>query len=195
MSEVYKGVNAIAASDEKEWREWLRKNHTTEKSVWLIIFHKDAAVRSVYYPQAVDQALCFGWVDSKPAKRDQDSYYVYFSRRNPRSNWSKVNKEKVLQLMEKGLMEKAGVDMVETAKTSGTWDALNEVEAGVLPEYMQSLLEQTEPALRHWNNFPPSVRRGILEWICNARKDSTREDRIKKTVEMARKNKRILFDK
>jgi len=128
MLEIKDGIQTFYAKSRKAWREWLEQNHNTEKSVWLIIYKKETKIPSVYYPEAVDEALCFGWIDSKPNKRDDQSYYQFFAKRNPKSNWSKVNKEKVSMLMEKDLMKPAGLEMIKLAKSNGKWDALNSVE-------------------------------------------------------------------
>jgi len=181
-------VKAISAKNAIEWRNWLKNNHNKEKSVWLIIYKKESATPSVYYDEAVDEALCFGWIDSKPNKRDEESYYQFFAQRNPKSNWSKVNKEKVVKLIEEGKMEVAGMDMVNHAKQSGTWDALNEVENLVIPEDLEKELSIHQHAKINFENFPPSIRRGILEWIFNAKRDDTREKRIRETAELAEKN-------
>lgn len=182
------GVPAIHCKNRKAWRKWLEKNHVTEKSVWLIIYKKESGTNSVYYPEAVDEALCFGWVDSKVNKRDDQSYYQYFAQRNPRSNWSKLNKEKVEKLLAQGLMEPAGLAMIELAKKTGTWTALDEVEKQLVPADMQLLLDQQPVAQANWNLFPKSVKRGILEWILNAKKPETRKLRIEETVRLAAKN-------
>ena len=94
--ELHNNIKTFHAKTRKNWRKWLEKNHESEKSVWLIIYKKESETPSIYYPEAVDEALCFGWIDSKPNKRDEHSYYQFFSKRNPKSNWSKVNKEKIL---------------------------------------------------------------------------------------------------
>lgn len=133
--------NSFHATDRAAWREWLAQNHAMEQSVWLIIYKKDSRISSVYYPEAVDEALCFGWVDSKPNKRDDKSYYQFFSARNPKSNWSRVNKEKIVRLQARGLMASAGEEMVALAKASGTWDALNDVENLIVPDDLQQALE------------------------------------------------------
>jgi uncharacterized protein YdeI (YjbR/CyaY-like superfamily) len=182
------GVLAIQCKNRKAWRNWLEKNHATEKSVWLIIYKKESGTSSVYYPEAVDEALCFGWVDSKVNKRDDYSYYQYFAKRNARSNWSRVNKEKVERLLQQGLMAPAGLAMIELAKQSGTWSALDEVEQSVVPADMQALLDKQPQAQANWNHFPKSVKRGILEWILNAKKPETRKLRIEETVRLAAQN-------
>lgn len=186
--EIYKGIQTFHARTRNEWRKWLEKNHQSEKSVWLIIYKKDSDIPSVYYPEAVDEALCFGWVDSKPNKREENIYYQFFSKRNPKSNWSKVNKEKVAKLIKQGLMQSAGIEMIEIAKQNGTWTALDEVENLTIPDDLQELFSKNKTAFENWENFPPSSKRGILEWILNAKKPETRQKRIKETVSLAEKD-------
>jgi uncharacterized protein YdeI (YjbR/CyaY-like superfamily) len=94
MTEIKDGIKTYYAKDSKAWRKWLEKNHASEECVWLIIYKKESGIATVYYPEAVDEALCFGWIDSKPNKRDEESYYQFFAKRNPKSAWSKVNKAK-----------------------------------------------------------------------------------------------------
>jgi len=186
--EIYNGIQTFYAKTRKEWRKWLEKNHQSEKSVWLIIYKKESDTPSVYYPEAVDEALCFGWIDSKPNKRDEDSYYQFFAKRNPKSNWSKVNKEKVAKLLEKGLMHSSGLEMIEIAKQNGTWTALDEVENINIPDDLQKLFSKNKTAFENWENFPRSSKRGILEWILNAKKPETRQKRIEETISLAEKN-------
>ncbi|HMN90158.1 MAG TPA: YdeI/OmpD-associated family protein [Saprospiraceae bacterium] len=186
--EMYNGIKTFHAKTRKEWRKWLEKNHQSEKSVWLIIYKKESETPSVFYPEAVDEALCFGWIDSKPNKRDEHSYYQFFAKRNPKSNWSKVNKEKVIKLIEQELMRPAGFEMIEIAKQNGAWTALDEVENITIPEDLQKLFLKNQMAFENWENFPRSSKRGILEWILNAKKPDTRQKRIKETVALAEKN-------
>ncbi len=179
------GVPTFHAKNGAAWRKWLEENHAQTSSVWLIIYRKGSAIPSVYYDEAVDEALCFGWVDSKPNKRDDESYYQFFSRRNPKSNWSRVNKNKVAKLIAENRMAPAGLKMVETAQQSGTWTALDEVENLVVPPDLQKAFDENSAAFDHWNAFPPSARRGILEWIFNAKRPETRAKRIAQTATMA----------
>ena len=168
--EIYKNINTYHAKTRKDWRNWLLKNHQLQKSVWLIIYKKESKTPSVYYPEAVDEALCFGWIDSLPNKRDENSYYQFFSKRNAKSNWSKVNKEKVAKLTAQGLMQPAGEAMIAIAKENGTWTALDEIENIILPDDLKALFEQNKTAYAHWEQFSRSSKRGILEWILNAKK-------------------------
>ncbi|MEL6672375.1 MAG: YdeI/OmpD-associated family protein [Bacteroidota bacterium] len=182
------GVRIVEAESPKAWRKWLAANHDSVASVWLVIYKKESGISSVYYPEAVDEALCFGWIDSKPNKRDAQSFFQYFSQRNPKSNWSKVNKEKIQRLLEAGKMAPAGLAMIEHAKQSGTWTALDEVEQLIIPPDLGEALDQYADARRYFEAFPPSTRRGILEWIFNAKRPPTRAKRIAETARLAQDN-------
>ena len=182
------GVNTFYAKDQNSWREWLEENHQTEKSVWLIIYHKDSITPSIYYDAAVDEALCFGWIDSKPNKRNQESFFQFFSKRNPKSNWSRKNKQKIERLLKAGKMHQSGLAMIEHAKKTGTWNALDDVENLIIPNDLQKVFDQNPEAFQNYQNFPPSVKRGILEWILNAKKPETRQKRIQETVSKAAQN-------
>lgn len=186
--ELKDGVKTFHAQSRQEWRDWLEENHQSEKSVWLIIYKKDSKVPSVYYPEAVDEALCFGWIDSKANKRDDRSYYQFFSQRNPKSNWSKVNKEKVEKLVAQNLMAPAGLAAIAIAKHNGAWTALDEVENISIPDDLQKEFDRNKTAWENWEKFPRSAKRGILEWILNAKKLETRQKRISETVRLAGEN-------
>jgi uncharacterized protein YdeI (YjbR/CyaY-like superfamily) len=186
--ELKDGIKTFYAKSQEEWRTWLDKNHQLEKSVWLIIYKKESGTPSVYYNAAVDEAICFGWIDSKPNKRDDESYFQFFAKRNPKSNWSKVNKEKVAKLLEKGLIAPAGLEAIETAKQNGTWTALDKVEEMAIPEDLQKAFDENKKAFAYFDKFPRSSKRNILEWIMNAKLPQTRQNRILETVELAAKN-------
>jgi len=182
------GVNTCYARDRREWREWLTQHHASEKSVWLIIYRKESGIPSVYYDEALDEVLCFGWIDSKSNKRDGESFFLFFARRNPKSNWSRVNKEKVEQLLKEGRMAPAGLATIEAAKRSGAWNALDDVENLVQPPDLRATLAANPTAQQYFEAFPRSVKRGILEWLLNAKKPETRQKRIGETVRLAAQN-------
>lgn len=185
---MHKGVKTFYAANVQEWRNWLKINHTSENGVWLIIYKKSSNTPSAYYKEAVDEALCFGWIDSKPNKRDEESFFQYFSKRNPKSNWSKVNKEKIQRLRKEGRLAPAGEEMVNIAQKTGTWDALNDVENGVIPKDLMVAFSSYEHAKSNFEAFPPSTKRGILEWIFNAKRPATRQKRIEETAHLANQN-------
>ncbi len=186
--EIYAGIKTFYAKNRKTWRSWLEKNNDKEKSVWLIIYRKDTAKKSVNYAEAVEEALCFGWIDSKANKRDEESFYQFFTRRNLKSNWSRVNKERVAKLIDDRLMTSRGLETIELAKRSGTWTALDKIENLELPIDLKKALKQNAEAAKYFDAFPRSVKKGILEWIQNAKKEETREKRIKETVSLALNN-------
>jgi hypothetical protein len=160
--------------------------------LWLIIYKKDSEIPSITYDQAVDEALCFGWVDSSINKRDDESFYQYFAKRNPKSNWSRVNKLKIEKLISEGLMTVSGLKMVELAQKNGTWTALDEVENLISPPDLREAFVQNPLAQEYFSLFPRSVKRGILEWLTNAKQLETRTKRINEIVSKAERNERAL---
>ncbi len=185
------GFPAYYAPSAADWRAYLAKQYDKLANTWLLLFKKDSGTPSLTYEEARDEALCFGWIDAKPNKRDADSYYLFFAKRNPKSNWSRVNKERITALAAAGKLAPPGIAMVEEAKRRGTWDALNDVDNLVVPADLETEFNRVGGAAQsNWDNFPPSTRRGILEWIFNGKRVSTRAARIKQTVEMAAKNER-----
>lgn len=181
---------SIEAPTRADWRQWLADNHATETSVWLKIYRKNGATPSVTYDEAVDEALCFGWIDSLNKKGDGQYYLQFFSRRNPRSNWSRVNKDKVEKLTAAGLMTDAGQALIDLAKQTGTWNALDEVENGIAPPDLQESLATNPVAKSYFDAFPRSAKRGILEWLLNAKTPATRAKRTTEIVTLAERNER-----
>lgn len=173
-----------------EWRAWLEQNHTRASGVWLITYKKAAGQPRVEYDDAVEEALCFGWIDSKPNKLDHERSMLWFAPRKPGTGWSRPNKERVERMLAAGLMAPAGLAKVEAAQRDGSWSALDAIEALEIPPDLESALEANPPARQHWDAFPRSVKRGILEWIANARRPETRAKRVAETAELAAQNKR-----
>jgi len=184
------GFPTYQATSAADWRAYLASHHDKLANTWLIIYKKGSDVASLTYEEARDEALCYGWVDSKPNKRDTESYYLFFAKRNAKSNWSRVNKKRIAALEKAGKLALPGREMVAEAKRRGTWDALNEVEDLIVPEDLAIEFNKYNKARSYWDNFPPSVRRGILEWIFNAKRAPTRSKRIAETAEMASRNQR-----
>lgn len=184
------GVAMFYAPDRAVWRQWLAAHHRTESAVWLVYYKPASGKPRVSYDDAVDEALCFGWIDSKPNKLDEHRSLRFFAPRHPRSNWSKLNKERVVRLTQEGRMTEAGRAAVAVAKENGTWDALNEVEALVVSDDLQEALRRVPQAEAHFEAFPPSSKKNILDWIHNAKRAETRQKRIEETAQMAEENLR-----
>ena len=173
-----------------EWRAWLSANHTRTEGVWLVTFKKATGKPRVEYDEAVEEALCFGWIDSKPNKLDAERSLLWFAPRKAGTGWSKPNKERVERLIAEGVMTPAGLAKIEAAKADGSWTALDAVEALELPPDLRAALQSNPPAATYWEAFPRSIKRGILEWILNAKSPQTRARRIQETAELAAENRR-----
>jgi uncharacterized protein YdeI (YjbR/CyaY-like superfamily) len=139
-----------------------------------------------------EECLCFGWIDSKPGRVDDEHTALLCTPRKPGSSWSQVNKERFAVLHEQGLVAPAGEQVAQAAQADGSWDRLALVDALEEPPDLTKALDSDTRARAHWDAFPPSARRGILEWILNAKRASTREGRIEETVTKAARNERAL---
>jgi uncharacterized protein YdeI (YjbR/CyaY-like superfamily) len=173
-----------------EWRAWLAANHTRSEGVWLITYKKATGRPRVEYDEAVEEALCYGWIDSKPNRLDDERSLLWFAPRQPGTGWSRANKGRVERMIAAGLIAPAGLAKIEAAKADGSWYALDAVEALEIPADLDQALVANAAARGCWDAFPRSVKRGILEWIANARRPQTRSRRVKETVEMAAENRR-----
>lgn len=178
------------AKDRQAWRKWLQVNHNTEQSIWLVLHKKNSKTPSVSYAEAVEEALCFGWIDSVPNKRDADHFVLYFAARKPKSIWSKINKERIAQMMKQGLMEPEGIRKIEAAKKDGSWSTLDAVDALVMPAELRKALAKNKKALKHFEAFPPSIKKQLYFWVSSAKREETRSHRIHETVSLAAKNVR-----
>jgi len=186
--EMINSVPTFYARTIHEWRIWLQENGQSEKSVWLIVYHKKSKTPSVHFHDAIEHALCFGWVDSKAIKRDHESFYLSFSPRNPKSTWGKINRERAEKMIKMGLMTPSGQTLIDLAKKMGTWEAFADAQNLVMPNDLQTLFDNNEAAFKNFQTFPPSSKRTILEWIAKAKKPETRQQRIVQTVDLASNN-------
>ncbi len=180
----------LYAQDRAAWRKWLKANHKKEKSIWLILYKKNRKTPSVSYAEAVEEGLCFGWIDSKPNKRDAESFLLFFASRKSGSVWSKINKERIARMTLQGLMMPEGLRKIEEAKKDGSWTFLDAIEELKMPESLKKAFSKNKKALKYFEAFPPGVRKGIFHWIISAKRDETRNIRIEETVSLAAKNVR-----
>jgi uncharacterized protein YdeI (YjbR/CyaY-like superfamily) len=180
------------ASNRAEWRAWLEKNHALASGVWLVYYKKHTGKASISYNEAVEEALCFGWIDSRPNTLDQDRYMQLFSPRKARSPWSKLNKQRVENLIEQGLMTPAGFKVVEASKQDGSWNSYDAIEELVLPPDFQQALAGNEEARKNFAAFSNSSKKQLLWHIESAKRPETRSKRIEKIVLAAQQNKNPL---
>jgi uncharacterized protein YdeI (YjbR/CyaY-like superfamily) len=173
-----------------EWRQWLAANHSQIMGVWLVSYKKGTGKPRVEYDEAVEEALCFGWVDSKPNKLDAERSLLWFAPRKTGTGWSRPNKLRIERLTRAGLMAGAGLAKIEQAKLDGSWAKLDAVEDLEIPEDLGQSLALHPPAAANFEAFPRSAKRGILEWIANAKTKETRARRVEETAHLAAKNER-----
>ena len=177
-----------------QWRKWLKKNHFTYPGIWLIYYKKESGKRKFGYADAVEEALCFGWIDSLPRKIDEQRSSLKFTPRKPKSIWSKLNKQRIEKLIEQKLMTPAGMRKIEEAKKNGSWDALNSsdlhAENNSIPDDLRKALNKTKKALKNFLAFPSGYRKRFLFWIDSAKTPATKAARIKQTFLMAAANKK-----
>jgi uncharacterized protein YdeI (YjbR/CyaY-like superfamily) len=168
-----------------EWRTWLRENGTTEKIAWLLFYKKETGKSGISYSDALDEALCLGWVDSLVKKIDEERYVRKFTPRNDNSVWSEVNKKHIARLIKEGRMQPEGTAKVEAAKQSGEWDKNNSPLLSVtFPPELQAVLDRHPGAKAHFERMPPSHRRNYVGWITSAKKPETQMRRLDEAIRL-----------
>jgi uncharacterized protein YdeI (YjbR/CyaY-like superfamily) len=191
MAESYlSSLEKFYPVNRKEWRSWLSKNYNTALGVWLVLHKKNSTKPTVSYNDAVEEALCFGWIDSKPNKLDEEAYLLLFTPRKAKSVWSKPNKERIERLVQQGLMMEAGMRKIEAAKKDGSWEALKDIDEMRMPGDLKKALAVNKAARTNFEQFPPSAKKNIYLWIKTAKKLETRAKRVSDTVTLAAKNVR-----
>ena len=181
------GLQRVEVTSSAAWRTWLKANHKQKDGIWLVRYKKPDP-RHVSWSDVVDEALCFGWIDSVPRKLDDERSMLLVTPRNPKSAWSGINKEKVEKLIAAGRMTTAGLKMVDDAKASGTWHKLTGVEKLEMPPDLVKAFALSKTARQDFEAFPPSTKRAIFEWISQAKRPETRAARIDETVAKAKDN-------
>jgi len=175
----------VPFSSREAWEVFLEERHATSDGLWLKLAKKSSGIESVTYAQAVEVALCYGWIDGQVRKFDGDHYLQRFTPRRPRSKWSKVNREKAIGLMKRGEMRAAGIREVELARADGRWDAAYDPPStAAVPEDLARELEKNEPARSFFSKLDKRNRYTILYQIQDANRPETRARRIAKYVAM-----------
>ena len=185
MSSGIDGAERVEPVTLDEWRAWLTANHDSSTGVWLVLRKPSAPGPGVGYVESVEQALCFGWVDSKTKGLDAERTLQYFSPRRRRSGWARPNKQRIERLLAAGLMAPAGVAVVEAAKADGSWTLLDDVEDLVVPDDLAAAFAERPGSREHWDAFPRSPRRMMLVWLVEARRPDTRAKRVTEIADRA----------
>jgi uncharacterized protein YdeI (YjbR/CyaY-like superfamily) len=177
-------------SDLVAWRAWLRANHDTARGVWVVSWRKASGRDRVPYEELVEEALCFGWIDSTVNILDDERGLQLMTPRKPKSGWSRLNKDRVAALEAEGRMTDAGRRAVAVAKANGWWTAYEAVEDLIEPDDLAQALDASPAARAAWDGFPPSARKQMLWWVLSAGKPTTRANRITKIVTEAEHGRR-----
>lgn len=179
--------------DRKEWRKWLKKNHDREKLIWLVYYKKHTGKPRIPYDDAVEEALCYGWIDSTVKRIDDEIFIQKFTPRNKKSVWSELNKKRVEKMIKLGKMAKPGMDKVIAAKESGDWDKVYKVQTIEfdMPIELENLLSSNKKASENFNKLSPSNQKRYIAWIASAKKIETREKRAIEAFNLIRSDLKL----
>jgi uncharacterized protein YdeI (YjbR/CyaY-like superfamily) len=182
----------VEADDRETWHAWLDANHATASGAWLVTWRRTSGRVGLDYEAAIEEALCFGWVDSTGGRVDDERGKLYFAPRKPRSGWAATNKARIERLIAEGRMAPAGLAAIERAKANGSWEVLDSVERLEVPDDLAAALAAQPPAAANFGAFPPSARKMLLGWVAQARRPETRATRIGKVAAAAARNERAV---
>ena len=186
-------MKTIELTSRAEWRAWLAVNHDRESEVWLIYYKKGTGLPSIAYKDSLDEALCFGWVDSLIKKIDEEKYARKFTPRKDDSKWSMVNKQRVEKLIRDGLMTEHGLKKVEAAKRSGSWDnpgSKPRLDFKMPAEFAEALKNNPQ-AETTFNKLPPTYQKQYIGWIITAKRPETRQKRIAESIKLLAEGKKL----
>jgi uncharacterized protein YdeI (YjbR/CyaY-like superfamily) len=180
---VMEDAPRVDPADRDEWRAWLGENHATVRGVWLVSWKRHTGHPTVAYEDAVEEALCFGWIDGRTSKLDADRSLQWFSPRRPRSTWAKTNKERVARLEAAGLMTNAGRAVIAFAKANGSWNSLDDIDAMIVPADLEAALAAHDGARAHFDSRAPSQRRMALAFVTQVKRADLRAARVERVVD------------
>ena len=172
----------------QEWREWLHDNHHSSTGVYLIFYKVSSEAESMRWEEAVQVAICYGWIDSTVKRLDDERRRQMFTPRKDKSVWSKLNKTYIEKLIAEDLMHESGLRKIEIAKQNGSWESLDHVENHIMPDDLKLAFEQNKTALDNYNKFSPSYRKSYLYWLNQAKREATRSARIAEIISLCEQN-------
>ena len=174
----------------KEWREWLHENHNKSAGIYLIFYRVGSEFESMRWEEAVQVAICYGWIDSTVKKMDEERRRQIFSPRKDKSVWSKLNKTYIERLLKENLIHESGLAKIEIAKNNGSWSSLDAVEDLIMPEDLKAAFEIDSIAFENYKNFSPSYKKSYLYWLNQAKREETRNNRIAEIIKLCNQNKK-----
>ena len=178
-------IETFYPKSQSEWRAWLQQYHQSRDSIWLVYYKVSTGIPSLTWSEAVDEALCFGWIDSMKKTIDKDRYRQYFSKRKPTSIWSKINKEKVVDLIQNKQMTQAGMDCITIAKQNGSWSFLDDIDNLIVPDDLQSAFDKYKNSFTFYDKQSNSIKKQLLYWVKTAKRAATRNKRINEIAQLA----------
>lgn len=181
-------IEEIHFERDTDWYDWLLKNHDSVKSVYLIFYKLELNIPTMRWEDAVKVAICFGWIDSTVKSLGNGKRRQYFCPRNPKSTWSALNKKYVETLERSGLIHESGYKMIDLAKETGTWTAMDDVENGIIPDDLQKAFNANKRAFENYQNFAKGYRKSYLSWLHSAKRDATKQKRILEIIRLCEAN-------
>jgi uncharacterized protein YdeI (YjbR/CyaY-like superfamily) len=181
-------MKTVYAKDRREWRAWLQQNHDKCEEIWLVYYKKDSGKPRVPYEDAVEEAVCFGWIDGKIKKMDEACFAQRFTPRTQRSSWNKPNIQRAERLIAEGKMMPAGLAAFNSKQRRET-----PVLPSEMPKELEAKFRKQSGAWKNFENFPPYYRRMTAGWVASAKKEETRISRLEKLIEFSARNERIKF--
>jgi uncharacterized protein YdeI (YjbR/CyaY-like superfamily) len=188
-----KATDHLYCENRDKWRRWLSDNGLKERKIWLLFYKKQSGKLSISYEEALDEALCFGWIDSIIKRIDDECYVRQFSRRNEKSNWSPKNKARIEFLIREDRMTEAGYESLRIAKQNGSWDRpdIRPTVPDTMPEEFKNALKKNNRAKQVYNELAPSHQKRYILWIAASKRPDTREKRVKEAVLLLEKNEKL----
>lgn len=171
-----------------EWRTWLHENHHSSKGIYLLFYKVSSDYESMRWEEAVQVAICYGWIDSTVKKINEHQRRQLFTPRKDKSVWSKLNKTYIEKLIQENAMHESGLRKIEIAKQNGSWNSLDEVENHIIPEDLQLAFDDNPKAWSNYQSFSPSYRKSYLYWLNQAKRIETRDKRIKEIILLCEQN-------
>jgi uncharacterized protein YdeI (YjbR/CyaY-like superfamily) len=179
-------------TNRSDWRSWLEKNQDTKKELWLIYYKEGTGKPSIPYEDSVEEALCFGWVDTIVKRLDDEKYARKFVPRKSGSRWSESNKKRAEKMIKEGKMTETGLARVREAKESGEWFKARFPKKGlIIPSYVQKALASNEKAFENFTKLAPSYKRNYVGWVDSAKREETRTKRLAEVIRLLEQNKKL----
>jgi uncharacterized protein YdeI (YjbR/CyaY-like superfamily) len=185
-------MKQVYVKNRKEWREWLNQNHDKNSGIWLVFYKEHTGKPTLGYDEAVEEALCFGWIDSIIKKIDDEKYVRKLTPRKADSRWSELNKKRITKLKKQGLLTEDGIMKVREAKASGLWDKPDRPQISLdIPKELESALAKNKKAKSFFDQLTPSYQKQFIGWIAVAKRQETKDRRIRESITLLEQGEKL----